>query len=149
MNRRGEGTASKMIIILTLFLGGIMVISNLVTNLAVSYEREDLPEFKVFEDNYNEMQTFNEDYGGTQKGLNNTPENDERYEDSIIRQAMRTLSKAKSTTKFYGRTINMVYNQSTAPFMQIPDPVKTTIWGVLIVTLVVLIVSAYWRYNRI
>ena len=147
MNKKGEGTASKMFILLIIFLAGIMTISGLVTNLVGEYGRSDLPEFKPYEIYYNETQTLGNEIHDTQTGENFSSTENERQEDISFRQAFAFVDKIKGSVKYYVGTIQVTFRQMTK--FNFPAPVTSAFSIIIVFTIIVLIIRVVMRYDKI
>jgi len=127
-----------------------MLISGLVTDMVGSYGRTDLVEFQAYEKYYNDTQELNTEYIASQEGLNDSslfPT--ERYEDSMFRKGIKTWRKTLSTTKYYIKVLGTTFDQIGLAGFDFPQPVKTTIIALLSITIVVLVVKAFWRFSDV
>lgn len=146
MFKKAEGRASSLVIVLILGVSIMVWFSSLVTEMVVSYEVEDAPEFKAYES----LQESNKQtYGEISESQDGDVEikQGETYEDNLFRRAMNTITLFFGTFSLMGGVYNATTSNSR--LFVIPSEVSTTILLVMGLTIVVLGVKAFWRFKEV
>jgi len=147
MNKRGEGTATRMIFLMLIFLTGVVTISTIVGSLAGSYGRTDIPEFQAYEQVYTDYENPSRGVIESQTLKNESGLVTERYDDSLLRQAAVTMRKVLNTLDFYSDSLSLTFKN--LKLFNLPDEVQNSLFIGLGLIIVILILKAYWRYDKI
>lgn len=153
-NKRGEGRASSLVISLVLALSLLMWFATLVTNIVVNNGVTDVPEFKAYKEVYDDSITDSNTLIGSIESEENLTGIDkikaklnERYEDSIFRRVFKGLQLTYKSSSIMARSLSI--NDTQGTLFKIPDIVKVTISVILGLTLMFLVVKAWWRFKEI
>lgn len=147
MNKQGEGKASNLIIVSLLILTMLTMFSSLTISLAGSYNKNELPEFAQYSDIYSDsINNSNEFITSTNTNSSDSQTLTERFEDNIFRRGLKTILKYPKMMGYATKSITRSFQNF--PF-ELPTEIKVFMTILLGMTIVVLVLKAYWRYDKI
>lgn len=143
---KGEGRASTILISLLIVVFLMIWFSTFITQMAGDYGVTDVPEFKAFEETYNESVPEGVEVIESQSG-NFTIQEGERQEDTIFRTGLRTIRLAFKSFGIFSSAFES--SETQLNLITIPPVVKATILVILGLSMMFMIAKAFWRYSDI
>lgn len=145
INKKGVATISNAFILATIFIGGAVTISILISSMANPYGKSGLTEFDdLSQDNIDNLNTK---YIASQADSNLTSEPGENFEYILGRKATSGLSGEKDTLTSITKIWESIKKNLT--IIEIPTPVSWTILAILGIVITTLFIKSIWRYDNV